>query len=231
MPGSPAGRHHPVNSPWPRRLAWMAVGLFGATLVLAGLVFANRDWLARRMLISALEHQTGTGVRLDGVELGARDASLRLQNLVISNPPGFTARPLLALPELYLAYNPEAASSNALRFREIRLHLAELSLEVDRSGRTNLMSLAASARSQRGGTEVTNLLGGLNFQGIDRLTLTLGRIHFRDERDPRRNRTFDLGITNRSLLNVRTLTQLMPLAMEIAFKGGMTTTPGSTAVP
>ena len=179
----------------------MAVGLFGATLVLAGLVFANRDRLARRMLISALEHQTGTRVRLDGVELGARDASLRLQNLVISNPPGFTARPLLALPELYLAYEPESASSNA------------------------------SAATQRGETDVTNLLGGLNFQGIDRLTLTLGRVYFRDERDPRRNRTFDLGITNRSLLNVRTLTQLIPLAMEIAIKGGMTMTPASRSVP
>lgn len=209
----------------------MAVGLFGATLALSGLIFANKDRLARRMLMAALEQQTGTGVRLDGVELGARDASLRLQNLVISNPPGFPPRPLLVLPELYLAYDPDAAHSNALRFREVRLHLAELSLEVDRSGRTNLMSLAASAATQRGGVDVTNLLGGLSFEGIDRLTLTLGRIHFRDDRDPRRNRTFDLGITNRSLLNVRTVFQLMPLALEIALKGGMTLPPGTLNVP
>lgn len=218
-----------MKSPWLRRFAWVVAGTAVATLFLAGLAFANRDSLARRALIAALERQTGTGVRLDAVELGIRDSSLRMQNLVVSNPPGFSARPLLALPELFLAYDADSARSNALRFREVRLHISELNLEVDRTGKTNLMALATRAGQERGnGGDGTNFLYGLDFQGIDRLTVTLGRIHLSDERDPRRNRSYDLAITNRTLLHVRELSQLIPLAIEIALKGGLT--PGPPAI-
>lgn len=191
-----------------------------ALLVLAALALASADRIARRVLTEAIARQTGAGVRLDALDLGLRDSSLRLGNLVLSNPPGFGTRALLVLPELYLAYDPEAAASNALRFREVRLHLSELNLAVDSSGRTNLMELAGRAGRERG-LEATNLLGEFTFEGIDQLTLTLGRLTFTDQRDPRRDLTIDLGITNRSFLQVHSLSQLLPLALEIALKGGL----------
>lgn len=224
MPGGPSGRHLPVNRRGWRRLAWIVAGLVAVVGVMAGLAVANMDRLVRRVLVSAIEKQTGSGVRLDGVTLGLRDSSLLIQNLVLSNPPGFSPRPLLSLPELYLAYDREAAQTQALRFREVRVHLSELHLEVDHAGNTNLMALAQRAGSERGQElNASNQMAGFNFQGIDRLTLTLGRIQWTDQRDPRRNRTFELGVTNRTLMQVQSLTQLLPLAIEIALRGGMAT--------
>jgi len=205
-------------------LALLAVlgGLIGLVLI----ALANVDRLARGVLVSALRGQTGAGVRLDAVNLGFRDASFRLSGLVLSNPPRFSARPLISIPELYLAYRPEAAASNAVHFREVRLHLEELNLEVDTQGRTNLMELASTAAAQRGAGDgepgaITNLLRGMRFEGIDRLTLTLGHLSYTDQRDARRDRRITLGITNRTLENVTNWIQLMPMALEIAFKGGM----------
>ena len=190
-----------MKRPLLRRAAFVILGLVGAALLSVALVLLNVDRLARRALTATLARQTGTGIRLDAVELGLRNQTFRLQNLVISNPPGFGPEPLLALPELFVAYDPAAGASNALRFREVRLNLSELNLVVDRAGRTNLMELAKRAGPERGsGLNATNLLGGLNFQGIDRLTLTLGRITFTDERDPAQNKRFNLGVTNRTFI-------------------------------
>ncbi|MBN8247781.1 MAG: hypothetical protein J0L84_10100 [Verrucomicrobia bacterium] len=214
-----------------RRLLLILLAVVGGILGLVLIGVANVDRLARGVLVSTLHRQTGAGVRLDAVRLGFRDASFSLSGLVLSNPPQFSARPLLSIPELYMAYHPESAASNAVRFREVRLHLAELNLEVDARGRTNVTELAATAAAKRGadgGGEtgadpgaLTNWLQGMTFEGIDRLTLSLGRISYSDQRDPRRDRTILLGITNRTVENVTNWVQLLPLALEIAFKGGM----------
>jgi uncharacterized protein involved in outer membrane biogenesis len=208
-----------VKRPLLRRLVLALLGLIGLALAVVAVLLLNADRLARRALVATLERQTGVGVRLDVVELGLRNQTFRLQNLVISNPPGFGSEPLLALPELFLAYDANAAASNVVRFREVRLDLSELNLVVDRAGRTNLMELASQTGPAR--TNPTNLLAGFEFQGIDRLSLTLGRIAFTDLRDPRQNKRFNLGVTNRTFLNVNSPAQLLPLAVEIAFKGGL----------
>lgn len=231
MPGGASRGHHPVSRVLRRRLLLILLAGLGGILGLLLIGVANVDRLARGVLVSTLHRQTGAGVRVDGVRLGFRDATFRLSGMVLSNPPQFSARPLVSIPELYLAYHPEAAASNAVRFREVRLHLAELNLEVDARGRTNVTELAATAAAKRGleggggtGTDpgaLTNWLQGMTFEGIDRLTLSLGRVSYTDQRDPRRDRTFHLGITNRTLENVTNWIQLLPLVLEVAVKGGM----------
>ncbi|MCW5556276.1 MAG: hypothetical protein KIT22_00255 [Verrucomicrobiae bacterium] len=212
----------PVRRRWLLALLVVLAGLFALVVI----AVANVDRLARVALVSALRGQTGAGIRLDAVNLGFRDSSFRLSGLVLSNPPQFSARPLISIPELYLAYHPEAAGSNAIRFREVRLHLAELNLEVDAQGRTNLMELASTAAAQRGmdGGDpgaITNWFKGMQFEGIDRLTLTLGRLSYTDQRDARRDQVIALDITNRTLDHVTNWFQLLPLALEVALKGGI----------
>jgi hypothetical protein len=105
-----------------------------------------------------------------------------------------------------------------VRLAEFRFHLSGLHLEVDPTGRTNVTTLGAAGMPGRSGT---NTLGdGWQFAGIDRLTLSLGQITFRDARDPARNRSIDLGVTNRTLENVTSVLQLVPLALEIGLRAG-----------
>lgn len=221
-----------------RRIGFILLALAGGALLLVAILVANVDRLTRSTLAYALSVQFGAGVRLDEARLGFRDSSLLLRNLVLSNPPGFDPRALLVLPELYIAYDPNAAASNRVRFREVRLHLEELNLEVDASGRTNLMELAGNAARARGltpGSVDTNLLTTLEFgsriDGIERLSLTLGRIVFRDQRNPAHNRAFQLGITNRTFSQVISPTQLVPLAIEILMRGGWSPDPSAPRPP
>jgi len=212
-----------VKRVWLRRLTWcVAIGT-GLILVIAAGIAWNLNSLVRRGIRLSLERQTGVGIRLDRAELGVRDGSFLLQSLVLSNPPGFGPGPLLSLPELFLRYDAGAASSNVFRLAEARVHLAEINIIVDREGRTNLMALATGSSTTRSVTPVefsANLLRGMDFGGIDQLILTLGKLTVRDERDARRNRLFDLAITNRTFTNVTSLVQFLPLVLEIALKSG-----------
>ncbi|MBL9173382.1 MAG: hypothetical protein JNL10_07605 [Verrucomicrobiales bacterium] len=210
-----------------RRIGLVLLAVAGGTLLLVAILVANVDRLTRSTLTYALSAQLGTGVRLDDVRLGFRDSSLLLRNLVVSNPPGFGPRALLVLPELYVAYDPDAAASNRVRFRDVRLHLGELNLEVDAQGRTNVMELAVHAARSRGldpermGTQLLESPEFTNrFEGIDRLTLTLGRIAYRDRRNSARDLDFQLGFTNRTFSHVTSPVQLMPLVVDILTRGG-----------
>lgn len=224
--GPPRG-HSPVRRVWLRRLTWGVGGLAVLLLVLGIGIALSLDALVRMGVRRSLEQKTGAGVRLDAARLGVSDGALHLRSLVLSNPPGFGPAPLLSVPELYLRYDLQAASSNVLRFAEVRLHLAELNVVVDREGRTNVTELAGlggvGGLTDGSGREVslTNLLSTFQFGGIERLTLTLGRFRLVDERDPRKNLQLDVGISNRTLTEVDSLAQLMPLVVEIALKGGL----------
>lgn len=230
MSRGPSRGHSAVRRLWLRRLTW-GVGVLAVLLLCLGIGIAlSLDALVRFGIQRSMEQKTGAGVRLDAARLGVSDGALHLRSLVLSNPPGFGPAPLLSIPELYLRYDPQSAASNVLRFAEVRLHLAELNIIVDREGRTNVTELAGvgglgglGGLGGGSGSEesLTNLLATLQFGGIERLTLTLGRFRLVDERDPRKNLQLDLGISNRTLTQVDSLAQLMPLAVEIALKGGL----------
>jgi hypothetical protein len=202
-----------------RRIVLRLAAILVAALVSAILVlWWTRDALVTWTLRRAISGALGVGVRLDRTELGLSDASWHLQNLVLSNPPGFGPGPMVEIPEIFVRYDTTASRSNAVRLAEFRFHLSGLHVDVDGMGRTNLMVLGQAAMPGRSGTNLMS--DGWQFAGIDRLTLSLGRITFRDARDPARNRSFDLAVTNHTLQDVTSVIQLVPLALEIGLRSG-----------
>ena len=202
-----------------RRLLLRLAALLGAVLAsTALLLWSTRDALLTWTLRTALSGTLGVGVRLDRAELGLSDASWRLQNLVLSNPPGFGPGPMVEIPEIFVRYDTTASHSNSVRLAEFRFDLSGLHVDVDQEGRTNLMAFRQAGMTGRSGTNL--LSSGWQFSGIHRLTLSLGRITFRDARDPARNRSFDLAVTNRTLEDVTSVLQLVPLALEIGLRSG-----------
>ncbi len=222
MSGGEARGYPPVirkRRKWIYRLGWGVAAVVGVFLVLGIAVLLSLDSVIRWQVRTSLAHQIGTGVRLDSARLGLRDGSLELRSLVVSNPPGFGPAPLISVPELYLRYDAGAAASNRLKLAEVRLHLHELNVIIDSQGRTNLNQLVGHALG--GGTSGTNRWPDLEFQGIDRLTLTLGRVSVIDQRDSRKNIVLNLDITNRTFTEVDSLLKLFPLLMEIGLRGGL----------
>lgn len=199
-----------------RLAALLATTLAGAVLIL----WWTRDDLVAWALRRALSSTLGIGVRLDQAELGLSDASWRLRNLVLSNPPGFSPGPMVEIPEVHVRHDTTASRSDSVRLAEFRFHLAGLHVEIDDRGRTNLMAMGRPGMLGRRGTNLMG--GGRQFAGIDRLTLSLGRVTFRDARNPARNGSLDLAVTNRTLQDVTSVLQLVPLALEIGLRSGWT---------
>ncbi len=198
--------------------------LAGLLILLVALMTAavlSADWLLKSAVVATVRQQTGFPFAIDKLRVGLLDGTLRVQGLTLGNPPGFGDQPLVSLPELYLAYDLMAAQTNALRFREVRVNLDQLSMVIDAEGRTNLTEIAA--RFEKAGLSgsrpvPTNMLGGMTFAGIDRLQLSLGQVNLTDLRAGASSRTIRMGITNESFTNVVDLTPLVPLAFRIMAK-------------
>jgi hypothetical protein len=197
-----------------RRLIRIALGLVLLAVALVAALILSRNWLAKTALTAAIRQRTGWETSLGAVELGMRDGSLRISNLKIFNPPRFGGGPFLDLPELYLAYNAEAAATNALQFREIRLHLAEVQIVVDATGKTNLTELQKSL-GDLDSAEAQTRAGSLRFTGIDTLVLTVGRVSFRDLRPGGVSREFSAGLRNETLHQVRSWVDIVPLGVKL----------------
>ncbi len=206
------------------KLKRVAIGfgiLAGLGLTLAVAAFLSFDWLVKSSVTAVVTQQTGCPLQIERLQLGLRDGTLRVQGLTLGNPPGFGDLPLVSLPELYLAYDLVAAGTNALRFREVRVNLDQLSMVVDAQGRTNITEIAALLERAGVGTKQpipTNLLNGMTFAGIDRLQVSLGSVRYTDLRSPDAGRNIVMGITNRLLTNVVSAAQLLPLGLEIMVK-------------
>jgi hypothetical protein len=219
-----------VKRIWLRRLAWAAAVVVGLLVVVTLAVVLSLDSILTRTVRVSLERALGVGVRLDRVELGLRDGSYRIHNLVLSNPPGFGPGHMLSLPELYVRADLAAATSNLFRLSEVRVHLEELRIVRDQKGRTNVPGLDGQGPEKM----TQNLLRGMEFGGIDRLQLTLGRVAMIDESDPRRSVQWDLAVTNYALTNVTHWGAFLPLAIELALRNQRPlpiSLPGTTTVP
>lgn len=204
-----------------RRAAKIIAVVAAVLLALVIAFLLNFDWLLRKGVTALLQDRTGCPVEIQRLELGLRDGTLLVEGLTIGNPPGFGDAPLLSLPELYLAYDLAAAATNSLRFREVRVNFDQLSMVIDAQGRTNLTEIMASLEKAGLGQQAapkTNLLGGMTFGGIDQLRLSLGRVSYQDLRRPADNMNIIMGITNRTLTNVVSVTNVAPLALEVLIK-------------
>jgi len=126
---------------------------------------------------------------------------------------------LLDLPELYLEADPSSATTDAVRFKKARIHLAEVSIVVDAQGRTNIHSLGRTLeelqkREKEKGSGTT-----ARFGGIDELTVSLGKLTSIDLRPPARTNTIVLGLRDEKLQNVRTVADLTPILFKLVLGG------------
>lgn len=207
-----------------RRLIKVLAGLLLACVVLVAVLLLSFDAIVKRLIVTLATERTGCPVSIERLNLGLRRGTLHVEGFTIGNPPGYGDLPLLSLPELYLAYDLDAAATNALRFKEVRVNLDRLSMVINEQGRTNLTDIAATldrAGLTKDPTTQTNLLGGMSWGGIDRLQVSLGQVSFADLRQPSLNRNLTMGITNRALTNVVSPVQLVPLGLEIMLKTAM----------
>lgn len=204
-----------------KTVAKVATGLAALlpTLIVAALL--SFDWALKKVVVGAVQEQTGFPFTIGKLRLGLLNGTLHVQDLKLGNPPEFGPLPLLSIPEIYFAYDLEAAKTNGLAFREVRLNFDQVSMVVDAQGRTNLTEIAA--RLDKAGLSQsrplpTNVLNGMTFAGIGKLQISLGQVNLADLRTTNPPQAIVIGLTNQVFTNVADLTPLAPLVFKVIAK-------------
>ena len=191
---------------WLFRLALVLV-------VLIVLLILLRDPIAKAWVETRIRQQTGLPVKIGKLSVGLRQPTLSIDNFKLGNSPDFGGSTFIGVPLLRVQYDLAALRSRRIHLNTVLLNLGELHIVQNKDGKTNLQALQerATEKSSSSGP------GGATaeFDGIDTLTLTVGRLKFTSAKDEARNEEAYVGYKNETVKNVRSFKDLEPLFTRI----------------
>jgi len=191
---------------WLFRLALVLV-------VLIVLLILLRDPIAKAWVETRIRQQTGLPVKIGKLSVGLRQPTLSIDNFKLGNSPDFGGSTFIGVPLLRVQYDLAALRSRRIHLNTVLLNLGELHIVQNKDGKTNLQALQKRAKeksSSAGSGEAT-----VEFEGIDTLTLAVGRLKFTSAKNEARNEEAYVGYKNETVTNVRSFKDLEPLIARI----------------
>jgi hypothetical protein len=180
----------------------LRLGLIGAALI--ALLLLLRNPVTRIVTERRIRDQTGMEVKIGKFSSGLFSPTLTIESLKLYNTAEFGSGLFLDLPELHLEMDAAALARHKLRLTVARLNLAEVNVVKNEAGQTNIINLLNRTTSGSGKKAVTRkLMGDFQFDGVDTLTLSLGKARFIDLKDATRNRELSMNAQNQVFKNIR----------------------------
>jgi uncharacterized protein involved in outer membrane biogenesis len=189
-------------------------------VVLVAALLLTKDALLKSYIEHRLRSQTGMDVQIGQMELGLFSPTLRLADLVIFNPAEFGGSPLIHMAELRVEYDPVALSRRQLSFPLVRLNLAEVNVVRNQAGKSNFEYLQEKTGV---GIPSSSDPGAWEFQKIEVLNLTVGRVRFTDMKNPARPNDWNVGLRNEILKNIQSVQDLYGSATQLMVRQGLST--------
>jgi hypothetical protein len=196
-------------------IKWCAIAL-AVLLVLLVAAWMSIGPVMKWIILSGIESQTGLIPTVEKFEFRPRAGILHVAGFRLHEQATNGGRLVLDLRELHVEVDPQAGEKGAMRFREIRLDLAEVVLTTNRLG-GDLDRLVKQLGEP--GVGSTNKADGPRFAGIDRLTLTLGSLKVPDASLPGGQREIPFNLNGQSFTNV-TSTNLESILLYLGIKAG-----------
>ena len=192
-------------------------------VVLVAVLILLKDKMVKSVVENRVRAQTGLPVKIGKFEMGLLTPTLNVENFVLYNNADFGGSPLLDMPELYVEYDFEDLRAQRIHLKLLRLDIRQLNIVENQQGQTNLFAIL-------GGLKQVIVTGGPARQGpasasfgpIDTFNLTLSTIQFTSLKDPRKNRTVNVGLTNEIVTNVRSEQDLAGVGLKILLRTGLT---------
>jgi hypothetical protein len=204
---------------WFFRILWW---LTFVVIVLAIMVFANREWIVKDLAEQHIRAATGMESEIGVYSFGLREPKVRLENFMLYNPAEFGGTLFLDVPELYVEYDKAALKRHEIHITLMRVNLQEVDVVKNAAGATNIMSYASTMtpRTAGGGHRTVAPINGYKFTGIDVLNLSIGKVKFVNLKDQRLNRMVAIGMQNRIYTNVVSSADLAGLSGQLWTRGG-----------
>ena len=170
------------------------------------------DPIAKAAAERRIRDQTGLPVKIGKLSIGLRHPTLSIEKFRLGNSPDFGGSTFIDIPLLRVEYDLPALRARRIHLNTVVLNLAELHIVQSKDGKTNLEAL-----QERGKETSSSGSGGraVEFEGIDTLTLTVGRLKFTSAKNEARNEEAYVGYKNETVKNARSFKDLEPLITRI----------------
>jgi uncharacterized protein involved in outer membrane biogenesis len=157
-------------------------------------------------------------VKISAVHVGLLSPTLSLEGLKLYNTAAFGGSVCLDMPELHIEYDPAALRSRQLHLTLLRLDLAEVSVVLDKKGRSNFETLKKKSKET---TSHKKPAVKMKFTGIDVMNITLGKFRVSNLASGR-GEEIDFGIKNQITRDVKPDADLASLGLTMFSRGKVT---------
>lgn len=201
-------------------IKWVFGILILLVILIGGLLFF-RDSIAKSVAEKQIRAETGMDATIGKFHIGLVDPVVTIENLRIYNPPGFLHPRFVDIPEIHVEYDRGALFSRKLHFTLVRFNMADVSVDENADGKTNLEFLQEKQKQKAASTSKAKSEPAMEFVGIDTLVLTLGRVRFSSVKHPERDKEINLDVRNTELKNVKSAKDFSGLIVSIMLKNGV----------
>jgi len=188
-----------------KRLFKWTFRLIALFIIAVILLLIFKDTILGMVAEHEIRAQTGMDVKIGRFHSGLLSPVVTIENLKLYNTPEFGGTEFLIIPELHMEFDAEALREQKLRIKLARFNLAELDIVKNKAGETNIITMLA--KMPKGKLAPHGVHVGrqkLDFQGIDVLNLSLGRMRFIDLKDRKNDRDVVVDIDNQVFNNIKT---------------------------
>jgi uncharacterized protein involved in outer membrane biogenesis len=199
---------------WALRIVVLAV--VGVILLL---VF--KDTILRMAAERQIRAETGMDVKIGRFSSGLFSPVVTIENLKLYNTPEFGGTEFLIVPELHIEFDPDALAQQRLRIKLMRFNLAELDVVKNLAGQTNIVTMLARTPKGKLAPHGIHVSGRkFQFESIDVLNLSLGRMRFLDLKHPEKDREVQINLDNQVFSNVKTDGDLDGILITLWLRSG-----------
>jgi|SRR5690348_14662442 len=199
---------------WTLRLVFLAV-----IAVILLLVF--KDTILRMVAEHQIRAETGMDVKIGRFSSGLFSPVVTIENLKLYNTPEFGGTEFLIIPELHVEVDAEALAEHKLKIKLVRFNLAELDVVKNQAGQTNIVTMLAKMPKGKLAPHGIRVGGKkLEFESIDVLNLSIGRMRFIDLKDHKNDRDVAINVDNQVFNNVKTEGDVYSILIMIWLRSG-----------
>lgn len=182
-----------------------------AALIILGLNFI-KNGLAQSVISGALSKAANVPVHIGGTNIQFISTTIDLTNIQIYNPRSYPEKMMLDAPRIYIRFDLPALFKGTAHFREVKLNLKEVVVVKNAQGEVNINALR---RKQDQGSEVKKPQAEAPKLKIDKLSLTIGRVVYKDysQGNEPGTQVFDINIKDREYTNIENAQALVSLIM------------------
>lgn len=204
-----------------RRLLKWTFRLVALVLTAVVLLLVFKDTILRMVTEHQIRAETGMDVKIGRLSSGLFSPVVTVENLKLYNTPEFGGTEFLIIPELHIELDSDALRAQKLKIKLVRFNMAELDIVKNKAGQTNVVTMLAKMPKGKLAPHGIRIGGKkFDFESIDVLNLSIGRMRFIDLGDRSKDRDVVLNLDDQVFNNVKTEGDVYSILLLIWLRSG-----------